>query len=118
MNLRALLIATVIGAVAQLIMILVGHVVPYVREHLFAIVGGLISLLAGVQYVHRARGGWAASLLGGAVAGGVCALIGIAVSYALGDVPADILLYGTLASTVTGALGGSVRRFAIANPPL
>jgi hypothetical protein len=51
---------------------------------------------------------WSADLLGGAVAGGVCALLGIAASAILGDVPPSLLLLGTVSSVVTGAIGGAV----------
>jgi hypothetical protein len=44
--------------------------------------------------------------LGGAVAGGVCALIGIAVSVLLGDTPVFVLGLGTAISVLTGAVGG------------
>jgi hypothetical protein len=53
-----------------------------------------------------ARGGPTSSLIvGGLVAGGLCALIGIFISYWLGDVPAAVLAFGTASSAVTGALG-------------
>ncbi len=108
MNARQLLVTTAIGAVAQLAMVLAGHVMPVVRDHGFAIGGMLISAMAGALYVRRAKGGWAPSLLGGAIVGGACALIGIAPSVALGDTPASILLLGTLASTVAGVAGGAL----------
>ncbi len=53
-------------------------------------------------------GGWGGALGGGALAGGLCAIIGIAVSAALGDVPPMILVMGTAASAVTGLIGGAV----------
>ena len=88
MDRKALLTATAIGTVAQLAMILAGHFSPVIRDHVFAIGGMLISLLAGGLYARLAREGWGASLAGGALAGGACALIGILVSVALGDTPA------------------------------
>lgn len=57
-----------------------------------------------------AKPGWGAAGLGGAIAGGVSGLIGIAVSYALGDVPASLMLFGTAGSAAAGALGGAVGR--------
>jgi hypothetical protein len=51
-----------------------------------------------------------AAVVGGLVAGAVCALIGIFVSYVLGDVPASLLALGTVSSAVTGAFGGWVGR--------
>jgi hypothetical protein len=110
MNRSPLVLATAIGAVAQLAMIAVGHFVPIVREHGFAIGGMLISLGAGALYARLARGGWPPGLSGGALAGGVCALIGIAPSVALGDTPASILVLGTLASTLAGVAGGALGR--------
>jgi hypothetical protein len=60
-----------------------------------------------VVYAVLARGATTGSaVIGGVLAGAICALIGIAVSYALKDVPASLLVLGTLSSAVTGALGG------------
>jgi hypothetical protein len=105
-NDRALLEATVIGTVLQLAMVLAGHWTPAVAR-MFGIAGVLISLVAGVIYSRAARPAVSASAVGGAIAGGVCALIGIVVSFALGDVPALILVVGTLSSAVTGAIGAA-----------
>jgi NAD/NADP transhydrogenase beta subunit len=110
MNRNALIRASVIGTGLQLAMIVAGHFIPFVRDNLFAIVGMLISLIAGLLYARAAKGKLADSLIGGAVAGGVCALIGIAASFALGDVPAMVIAFGTLSSAVTGAVGGAIGR--------
>lgn len=106
MNTRALLLATAGGTIFQLAMVLVGHTTPSMAS-LFAVLGMTISLVAGVAYARVARPvtrGNAA--IGGLLAGGICAIIGIFVSYRLGDVPAAILGFGTASSAVTGALGG------------
>ncbi|MFZ5669417.1 MAG: hypothetical protein ACOY4K_07970 [Pseudomonadota bacterium] len=107
MNRKALIDATVIGTALQLIMVLVGHWVPAVAA-LFAPIGILISLIAGLLYARAAKGSWADSTLGGVLAGALCALIGIAVSVALGDVPAMILVIGTLSSAAGGVVGGAI----------
>jgi hypothetical protein len=105
---NALIAATGIGLVLQLAMVVGGHFAPAVRE-LFALGGMGFSLVAGLLYVWLGvQGSWRADLIGGAVAGGACALIGIALSAVLGDVPAMLLLFGTLSSIVTGAMGGAV----------
>jgi hypothetical protein len=109
MNRQTLIRATVIGLVLQLIMVVAGHYVLAVKNG-FAIGGMLISLIAGVIYVRTTRGSWGDTLIGGALAGGVCALIGIAVSCALGDVDAGVLVFGTLASAVAGSIGGAVAK--------
>jgi len=105
---RALVVATVVGTVLQVGMVVSGHTNTSIAA-LFAPGGMLISLLAGLLYGRRARaGGTPAShlALGGLIAGGLCAFIGIAVSHLLGDVPASLLLLGTASSMVTGAIGG------------
>ena len=97
--------ATVVGTVLQLAMVLSGHWVAAIAA-LFAVMGMAISLIAGwlAAYWGATRGGAAARA--GAIAGGLCALIGIVVSWALGDVAAAVIAFGTLSSAVTGAIGG------------
>jgi hypothetical protein len=108
MNKDTLIIATAIGLILQLAMVVVGHYVPAIREKGFAIGGMFFSLVAGLIYARMAQSGWGGALGGGAVAGGVCAILGIAVSVMLKDVPAMILILGTTASVVTGLIGGAV----------
>lgn len=104
-------IATAIGTVLQLTMVVAGHFVPAVAA-LFAVGGMAISAITGVLY-GRGAPTFAGGALGGAIAGGACALIGIAVSCALGDVDAMVLLFGTLASAVTGLIGGMAGRLVL-----
>jgi hypothetical protein len=40
--------------------------------------------------------------------GALCALIGIVVSYRLGDVTQSVLFLGTLSAAFTGAIGGLI----------
>ncbi|MEC4590799.1 MULTISPECIES: hypothetical protein [Nitrospirillum] len=102
----SLLRATLFGLVLQLVMVVAGHFSPAVAQF-FAVGGMLISLLAGL--VHgRTRLTWGPAAAGGAVAGGACALLGIFVSWILGDVPAMILALGTAMSALTGAIGGLI----------
>ncbi len=108
----ALVNATLIGTALQLAMVISGHYNASIAS-LFAVLGMTISLVAGVLFALRAkRLTLGASALGGLVAGGVCALVGILVSYALGDVTATIIVFGTLSSAVAGAMGGAVGRVA------
>ena len=106
LNRRALLLATLIGTVLQLCMVLLGHGNSSVAN-MFAVGGMTISLIAGAAYSLLARNGSASSpVVGGLIAGALCAFIGILVSYLLGDITAFILLAGTASSALTGALGG------------
>ena len=103
---RALVIASTIGTVLQTAMVVAGHSNRSIAR-LFAVGGMSLSLIAGVIYAVLARGGTTGSaIVGGVLAGAICALIGIAVSYFLKDVPASLLALGTLSSAVTGAIGG------------
>jgi len=107
MDRKALVVATGVGLILQLAMVIAGHYSAEVQG-LFAVGGMGFSLIAGLVFVWLARAGWAPDLLGGAVAGGACALLGIAVSVVLEDVPAELLAFGTLASVITGGIGGGI----------
>jgi hypothetical protein len=108
MNTRALLIAAALGTVLQVAMVVSGHSNAMIKG-LFAVGGMGLSLVAGVIYAILAGGGTIGSLaMGGAIAGGICAFIGILVSHLLGDVPATLLLLGTISSIITGAIGGAI----------
>ena len=110
LNSRALIRATTLGTILQIAMVMLGHTNKSIAG-LFAVGGMGFSLIAGLAYPKLAKGGSASSLaIGGLIAGAVCALIGIFVSYQLGDVPATLLLLGTVSSAVTGALGGWIGR--------
>ncbi len=104
----ALINATLIGTALQLAMVISGHYNKSIAN-LFALLGMTISFVAGVLFALWSRNPTlGADALGGLIAGGGCALIGIVVSYLLRDVQAVILLFGTLSSAVTGAIGGAI----------
>ena len=110
-NSRAVAIAATVGTILQIGMVVLGHTNSSVKA-MFAVGGMGLSLLAGLIYALNARGSSMGSLAtGGAVAGGICAFIGILVSCFLGDVPASLLLLGTVSSVVTGAIGGAIGKF-------
>jgi len=114
MDRNALVRATAVGTVLQLAMVVTGHFVPAVAA-LFGPLGVTISLVAGLLYARAAGGGFGSAVLGGLVAGGLCAFLGIVVSFLLGDVTAVILGLGTASSAATGAVGGLIGR-AVARP--
>lgn len=110
LNGRALWIATAVGTVLQVGMVVAGHYSPAVTR-LFAVGGMGFSLVAGLVYgLTVRRGSTGALAVGGLVAGAVCAFLGILVSRLLGDVPTSLLALGTLSSAVTGAIGGAIAR--------
>jgi hypothetical protein len=109
MNTQRLLMATLVGTLAQVAMVVAGHWSPEVKGAFM--LGGLgLSFIAGAIYAARTGMSWGAAILGGGIAGGVSALLGIAVSFLLGDVPASLLALGTAGSMVTGLIGGIAAR--------
>jgi hypothetical protein len=106
MSNRSLTIASFVGTLLQVAMVVAGHSSPAIKA-LFAVGGMGLSLVAGVLYARLARSATKGSAsLGGLIAGAICAFLGILVSHLLGDVPASLLALGTLSSAVTGAIGG------------
>ena len=108
-NSRAVFIASIVGTVLQVAMVVAGHSNASVAA-MFAIGGMTISLLAGLIYGYLTKGprNLGGLIAGGATAGGVCAFIGILVSHLMGDVPVSLLALGTVSSVVTGAIGGAI----------
>ncbi len=111
-DMKSLWTATIIGTVLQLAMVIAGHFEPFVAAKVFMLGGMGISALAGLL-CGRGASSYGGAALAGAIAGGVCALIGIAVSVLLGDTHAMILAFGTLSSAITGAIGGLIGRAII-----
>lgn len=86
-------------------MVVLGHYVPAIKS-LFAPGGMAISAAAGALFGRLSRGSRTLSTVGGLFAGAACAFLGILESFYLGDVPATLLMLGTVSSAVTGAVGG------------
>jgi hypothetical protein len=108
MNSRALVIASLVGTLLQVGMVVAGHSNPAIAG-LFAVGGMGLSLVAGVLYARLARAATKGSAaIGGGAAGAICAFLGILVSHLLGDVPASLLALGTISSAFTGAIGGFI----------
>jgi hypothetical protein len=111
LNKYALSLATAIATVLQILMVVAGHIHPGVAS-MFAVGGMGLSFLGGLFYEYLAKHRSSApAAVGGMVAGAICAFIGILVSYMLGNVPASLLVLGTLSSAITGALGGFLGKF-------
>ncbi len=115
LNRRALALSILLGTVLQVAMVVVGHVRPAVAAW-FAVGGMGLSLVAGLLYA-RLAGPGGRPIVGGLLSGGACALLGILVSWGLGDVTAAVLGFGTVSSAVTGALGGGLGRLLPGGAP-
>ena len=104
MNNQRLVLATVVGTLAQIAMVVSGHWIDGIKGA-FMFGGLALSLIAGAIYAARSRGSWSSSAAAGIIAGGISALAGIAVAFFLGDVPGSLLVLGTVGSMVTGLVG-------------
>jgi len=88
------------------VLVVSGHFSHWVEIHAFQFGGMMIAAIAGYLYgMHSARG-WGASAFAGAIAGGTCGIIGIAVAVVLQELPMLALIVGTLICVLTGAVGG------------
>jgi hypothetical protein len=105
--------AITVGILLLITFVVFSHYLPLLATQvLFATM--LITGIAGLLYAREVARGYGPGALGGAFAGGICALIGIAVAVLLGDAPAFtlgnapeiVLVVGTAISVLTGAIGG------------
>src|SRR6202035_4885440 len=103
---RALQRAILVGTFLQLIAVLIAHFSLWIETHAFLFTGMMISATMGFLYAQDVARGYARGAYGGAIAGGVCAFVGIAVSVVLGDITTWMLLVRSLISVLTGAVGG------------
>lgn len=114
---RALLKAAGIGLLGELAMVFGGNVNAGIAQ-MFPTLGTSISGVAGLLYPLFRRGlSMKQAAGGGAIAGGSAAVIGILVSYLLGDVPLSVVAIGGGMSTVAGAIGGVIGRLLTAKTP-
>lgn len=104
---RLLLAWTLYATIAQLAMVGAGHWIEAIRNA-FAIGGMVICAVTAALFARAAGLPRSRSALYGAIIGAAGALIGIAVSVALGDTKPMILLVGTVSSACVGAVGGAV----------
>ncbi len=72
----------------------------------FLFAGIMISATVGYLNAQDVSKGYGRGAYGGAISGGLCALMGIAFSVVMGDMALIVLLQRTLVSTLTGAVGG------------
>ncbi len=101
--------AIVIGTALQILMVVVGHVWPELKQlGLFPIAGTLIGVLTGL--LSGSTGAVAHVAARGALAGGIAGVIGSLVSSALGDVPISNLVIAGISTVVAGAVGALIYR--------
>ena len=110
----AMLKAAGIGLLGQLAMVFGGHANVAIAQ-MFPTLGPTISGVAGLLYPLFRRGlTMKQAAGGGAIAGGGAAVVGILVSYLLGDVPLSVVGFGGGMSALAGAIGGVIGRMLTA----
>jgi hypothetical protein len=103
---RILLRAAFVGLVIQLVLAALGHAFSWVAINLFPFGRMMCSATAGYLYGMALGQGYAPGALGGAIAGGLCAVPALAISVLLGDSEASIVAVGTGICLLTGGVGG------------
>ena len=98
--------ATLVGLALQITMYAVGHYSEWVQVHVFGFGGMMISASAGYLYAMERGRGYFPSATGGAIAGGICGLIGIGLTVLLGDTMQSFIATGAAISVLVGAVGG------------
>ncbi len=100
--------AIVVGTPLQMLTVMLGHFHGLLAAHAigFLFAGMMISATVGYLYAQDVSKGYGRGACGGALVGGACAAIGIALSVLLGDMTANTLILWTLISVLTGAVGG------------
>ncbi|HWY16440.1 MAG TPA: hypothetical protein VNX86_14995 [Rhizomicrobium sp.] len=103
---RALERAILVGTLFQVVAVVIAHFSLWIETHALLFGGMMISATMGYLYAQEVARGYVKGACGGAVAGGLCAIIGMAPSVLLGDMTLKMLVVRTLISILTGAVGG------------
>lgn len=105
-DLKPLLRALAVGILLQVAMYGLGHYSKWMVINVFGFGGMMISAIAGYLFAMETGRGYFSGATGGAIAGGTCGLIGIALSVMLGDTLSSFIAIGATISVFIGAIGG------------
>lgn len=108
--------AAMAGTILQAALAVLAHLSDWIALHALLFGGMLLSAIAGYLYAHKVEKGYLKGALGGAVAGGLCGLFGVATSVVLGDTDPGLLAQNTVIFTITGYVGGLFGQFATGRP--
>jgi hypothetical protein len=98
--------AILVGTLLQIIFVLIAHFNLWIATHALLFAGMMTAATVGYLYAQEVAKGYARGAYGGAIAGGLCAFVGVALSALLGDMTGGMLLTRELISILTGAVGG------------
>ncbi len=105
-DIKAVQRALIVGTLLQVTLSVFGHYSPWIVANAFWFGGMMISATAGCLYAQDIGPGYARGMLTGAGLGGACAVVGFAVSVALGETSPHDYWLRTAISVLTGAVGG------------
>ena|ERR1700722_9046913 len=103
---NALQRAIFVGTLLQIVFVLIAHFSIWIEGNALLFAGMMTSATVGYLYAQDVAKGYMRGAYGGAIAGGLCAFIGIALSLVLGDLTAGMFLVRDMISILTGAVGG------------
>jgi hypothetical protein len=103
---RALRRAIVIGAVLQVVLVVVAHFNAWIAAHASLFASMMISATSGYLYAQDVAKGYELGVYGGTIVGGVCAVPALAISIARGDLAPSAFIVRMLIYLLTGAVGG------------
>jgi hypothetical protein len=98
--------AVLVGALLQIAFVVIAHFSAWIETNALLFAGMMTSATVGYLYAQEVAKGYALGAYGGAIAGGLCAFFGIAVSVLLGDMNGRMLLVRDLICILAGAVGG------------
>jgi hypothetical protein len=96
----------IVGIVLQLALAAGAHFIVYIAKNYFLFGGMMISATAGYLYGMGSAKGYFPGATGGAIVGGLCALIGVGASVLMHDAARTVIPLFTAICVLTGAVGG------------
>ena len=98
--------ATLVGIILQAAMYVLGHFSHWIAVNVFDFGGMMISASAAYLYAMVTGRGYFPGATAGAIIGGSCGFLGIALSAALGDSRTGYIATATAIAVFVGAVGG------------
>jgi hypothetical protein len=105
-DLKILQRTLIVGIVLQLALAVAAHYVTDIAKYYFLFGGMMIAATAGYFYGMASASGYFAGATGGAIVGGLCALIGAGAAVLMHDAARTAIPLFTAICVLTGAVGG------------
>jgi hypothetical protein len=103
---RALLRATFVGVVIQIVMVVAAHFLLWLHGYYYLFALMMIAATSGYIYAADTGRGFFVGATAGAICGGLCGFVGVAASALLHDIAQSLIPLDTAICVLTGAVGG------------